>query len=283
MDYGYGGNQYTTTSYGGGGGGFTVGDNASSSQSFGSKNQSLRPVTIKQLNDATQAYPDADFKIDDAEVNTVTFVGQVRNISNLTTFVTYKLDDGTGEIEVKFWPGDKEEVPDVDSMDTGATDRPKKNEIKVNGYAKVTGSLKTFNNRRSVTAFVVKPITDMNEFHCHFLEATAVHLYFTRVSPPHKRQGAESGAVSGNAGTAGGTATGTTHVGKPLPSMSAMARKLYQVMCNAPPSHEGMHVQRLATEMGVPVNEVLKAGEELINLGQIYTTVDDNTWAILDI
>lgn len=211
----------------------------------------------------------------------MTFVGQVRNISNLTTFVTYKLDDGTGEVEVKFWP-DKDDVPDVDPMDTGtgtgAEKPPQKQEVRVNGYARVMGKMGTFNNRRNVTALVVRPITDMNEFHCHFLEATAVHLFFTRGPQGGKPEGA--GAVGG--ATDGAVAAGGAPGEKALPGMSPMARKMYQVMSSTPQSNEGLHVQQIATEMSVPVSEILRAGEELINLGQIYTTVDDNTWAILD-
>lgn len=211
----------------------------------------------------------------------MTIVGQVRNISNLTTFVTYKLDDGTGEVEVKFWP-DKDEVPDVDSMDTGV-EKPRKQEVKVNGYARVMGKLATFNNRRNVTALVARPITDMNEFHCHFLEATAVHLALTRGNPAGKQQQAGAGAVGGDTGGMGDVGVaGAAPGGKTLPSMSPLARKMYTVMSTTPQSNEGLHVQQIATEMGVPVSEVLRAGEELINLGQIYTTVDDNTWAILD-
>jgi replication factor A2 len=32
----------------------------------------------------------------------------------------------------------------------------------------------------------------------------------------------------------------------------------------------------------MPVNEVFKAGDELLGLGVIYTTVDDETWAVLE-
>lgn len=241
-------------------------------------------MTIKQVNDATQAHPEADFRIDGADIGLVNFVGQVRNISNLTTFVTYKLDDGTAEVDVKYWP-DKDDVPDFDAMDTGggASGRPRKAEPTVNGYARVLGRLGTFNNRRNITALVVRPIADMNEYHSHFLESTAVHLYFTRGLPPSKQQaaaGAGAGAVDG-AG-AGGAAAGGDTGGKVLPSMSPLARRMYQTLNNAPQNQEGLHVQHIATEMGVPVHDLLRAGEELINLGQIYTTVDDNTWAILD-
>ena len=38
-----------------------------------------------------------------------------------------------------------------------------------------------------------------------------------------------------------------------------------------------------ATRINMDVNEVLKAGDELQGLGLIYTTVDDHTWAVLEV
>jgi replication factor A2 len=209
----------------------------------------------------------------------------VRNITNLTTFITYKLDDGTGELDVKVWP-DKDDPSDMDPMDIidggGGGDQQgaaaRKNQVVVNGYAKVVGKVASFNNRRNVTAMFVRPITDLNEFHYHFIEATAAHLYFSRGPPGNKQQAGGAGA---GAGAAGGDAT-TSRGGKVLPSMSPLARKMYETLANTPQSNEGLHVQHLATEIGVPVNDILRAAEELKDLGQIYPTVDENTWAVLD-
>ena len=64
---------------------------------------SLRPVTIKQLLDAEQPHPDADFKIDGSEVGHITFVGVVRNVVVQSTNITYRVEDGTGAIDVKQW------------------------------------------------------------------------------------------------------------------------------------------------------------------------------------
>lgn len=58
-----------------GGGGFFQGGGGGSQSSQGGqrkRNDTLRPVTIKQLNEASQPHPDADFLIDDVDV------GQVR-------------------------------------------------------------------------------------------------------------------------------------------------------------------------------------------------------------
>ncbi|OJD15212.1 hypothetical protein AJ78_04511 [Emergomyces pasteurianus Ep9510] len=283
MDSNYG-NQYSTTSYGAqggmGGGGFTGGEGASQggSQSEGkggyAKN-SLRPVTIKQTLEATQAHGDADFKIDGTEVSQVTFVGQVRAISHLTTFVTYKLDDGTGEIEVKLWLEKNAVNPTGDDMDTGEAPRSSESEIQVNGYAKVWGKLNNFNNRRNFVAHVIRPVTSMDEYLCHFLEATSIHLYFT-LGLPDGQQGEKP--LPGAANTSGGDPLG----GKALPPMSPLARRLYATMSTTPQSNEGLHVQSLASMMGLPMVEVYKAGEELLSLALIFPTVDDDTWAILE-
>jgi len=34
---------------------------------------------------------------------------------------------------------------------------------------------------------------------------------------------------------------------------------------------------------GMNVGDVLRGGDELQSLGRIYTTVDDHTWAVLDV
>ncbi|WEW57359.1 Replication factor A protein 2 [Emydomyces testavorans] len=283
MNYGYD-NQYPSGSMGGGegGGGFMA--EASSSQ--GAKRytkESLRPVTIKQINDASQPYPDAEFKIDGTEVTQVSFVGQVRNISQLTTFITYKLDDGTGEVEVKRWldNADRPDGPPGDPMDTGepTTGHGDKKEIVTNGYAKVWGKLSSFNNRRSVTAHVIRPLTNMDEYHYHFLEATAIHLFFTRGPPPSKDQ---TGADKRSAGQAANAAGDAGTRGRSLPHMSPTARRLYDTLSNTLQHREGLHAQQLASQMNMALSDVYKAGEELLSLGLIYQTVNDDTWALMD-
>ena len=119
----------------------------------------------------------------------------------------------------------------------------------------------------------------------HLLEATAVHLYFTR-GPPESANGAvkaEGGMFVDSYGgaTNGGAAIGGA--GKKLPArMSAAARKVFALLQSAPQNNEGLHVQMIATQTGIAVNEVFKAGDELLGDGLIYTTVDDETWAVLE-
>lgn len=51
-------------------GGFTT-ENAPNSQSEPRTRTSLTPVTIKQINDATQPIPDGNFKVNNVELNMI--------------------------------------------------------------------------------------------------------------------------------------------------------------------------------------------------------------------
>ena len=196
-------------------------------------------------------------------------MGQIRNISTQATNITYRMDDGTGTIEVKQW------------IDT-ESDTPSKSKFETDGWARVWGRLKAFNNKRHVGAHVIRPLTDMNEINAHLLEATFVHLYFTR-GPPELLNG-NTTAQQGQYGQNG--AVSYQDAGQPnsrlLPHMSVTAKRVYDVLITSPQSNEGLHIQNVALALGLPIAEVMKAGDELLSTGQIYTTVDDNTWAIMD-
>ncbi|KAL1860815.1 Replication factor A protein 2 [Paecilomyces lecythidis] len=272
MDGGYG-NQYS--SYGGGGG-FMPGEmNSPAGGKSDANNPTLRPVTVKQALDATQPYPEANFHIDGADAASIFFIGQVRNISSQSVNITYKIDDGTGEIEVKQWPDSAS--GGIDEMDTD-DNKSSKPKVEQNGYVKVFGKLKAFGNKRYVNAHCVRPLTDINELHYHLLEATAVHLFFTR-GPPG---GASSGAAGAATGAAaeGGMAEGDG--GRALPPLSPVARRIYNLLKSEPQSNEGLHAQHIAAKLGLPVTDVMKGGDELLNAGVIFSTFDEMTWAILE-
>ncbi|KAJ9639064.1 uncharacterized protein PV06_07382 [Exophiala oligosperma] len=275
MDYGYN-NQYTT-SYGanGGadGGGFVAGEPQSSPAAGrgGYGKDTVRPMTIKQILDSQQPHPDADFRADGEPFGLVTFVGQVTGISTQPTNITYRVDDGTGIIEVKQWID--AESSKEDRMDGVESGKPK---LVENGYCRVWGKLKSFNNKRHIGAHVIRPITDFNEINYHLLEATAVHLFFTR-GPPQANQ------THGQQTTNGGGQQFASAADGALSSISPLGRKVFQTLKNTAQSNEGLHVQMIASQMGMPVSEVYKGAEELLAIGMIFTTVDDNTWAVLEV
>ncbi|PQE13698.1 replication factor A2 protein [Rutstroemia sp. NJR-2017a BVV2] len=291
-NYGYS-NNYSTTTYGaqggadgggfvqGGGGGYGGSQGGSQDSPGGSKTygkDTLRPVTIKQILDAVQPHPDADFKIDGVEVTQLSFIGQVHSVSKQATNNTYKVDDGTGLIEVKQWIDSEAEPENAKAV-------PQEGE-----YIHVWGRLKSFSNKRHVGAHVIRPVTDHNEITFHGLEATLAHLHFTRGPPGAANTGAGAGVkneegmfVGGYDGAGNGGGAGAGGAGKELPNgTTPNARKVFQLLQSEPQNNEGLHVQNIASKLGVPLSDVYKAGDELLGIGCIYTTVDDETWAVLE-
>lgn len=240
-------------------------------------------MTVKQVLDASQPFPEAPFQVDGADVANVLFMGQVRNISSQSTNVTYKIDDGTGEIEVKKWV----DTTTADNMDTddGKAPGDGKSELQVNGYARVFGSIKSFGNKRYIGAHSVRPLTNINELHTHLLEALAVHLFFTR-GPPGSATAAAAAAAGGKPGVIDSVMGGADDSGagqsKVVASMSPTAKKIYTLLKNEPQGTEGIHMQIISSRLNVPASEVAKAGEELLNAGVIFSTTDEQTWAYLE-
>lgn len=200
-------------------------------------------------------------------------VGRVSTVSAQATNTTYKIDDGTGVIEVKQW------------VDGDAPPELQKYTPKEGDYVHVWGKLKEFNNRRHVGSHVIHPITDFNEISYHLLHATAVHLYFTR----GPLGGANGAAVKSEGqgmfvdGGYGATNGAPGAVGKKLPPrISPIARKVYEFLQSTPQNNEGLHVHNISHQLNIPANEVFKAGDELLGEGLIYTTLDDETWAVLE-
>ncbi|KOS39282.1 hypothetical protein ACN38_g9878 [Penicillium nordicum] len=275
------GNYNNYSSFGGGGGGGFMPGEANSpagGKTYDRDNKTLRPVTVKQVLDASQPFPEAPFQIDGADVANVLIMGQVRNISSQSTNVTYIIDDGTGGVEVKKWI----DSATADNMDTddGKAPGDGKTEVQLNGFARVFGSIKSFANKRYIGAHSVRPLLNVNELHTHLLEATAVHLFFTR-GPP-----GGAGAAVGNAGGAdavmGGADDYSGGQNKALASMSLVAKKIYNLLKTEPQDDTGLHMQVIASKLNMPATEVARAGEELLGAGVIFSTMDEQTWAILE-
>ncbi|PNS18391.1 hypothetical protein CAC42_6208 [Sphaceloma murrayae] len=260
---------YTTTSYASAGdtnsGGFLPGasqDSPNAKRRYGK--DTMRPVTIRQLHSAELPHPDADaYLLSGSECTQVTFIGQIMNISQQATNVTYRIDDGTGQIEAKIWVDPERGDPeDPNGMHA---------KIKDGMYVRIFGKIKSF-GKKHVVAHAIKPLADMNEVAYHLLEAAVVHLQLTRGMP------GESGGKG-----AGAKANGSAGAGDRMGSASSAARKVFQCIEKTPQTNEGLHMQDIAVRTGMEVADVLKAGDELQSMGLIYTTVDDHTWALLDV
>lgn len=115
-----------------------------------------------------------------------------------------------------------------------------------------------------------------------------MHLHYTK-GPPAAKDGAPANGNygqqnQGQNGADGSYSNGAAAGGqRRLPDgLSNSARRIFQCINTTPQSNEGLHMQDLASRLNIEMAEVGKAGDELLNQGLIYTTVDDQTWAILD-
>lgn len=228
-------------------------------------------MTIKQILDA-KPLGDDQFEIDGAAIGQITFVAQIRSVSTQATNVTYKVEDGTGSLEVKYWLDSEKQEMDAEGKRAEA--------LTENAYCRVFGRPKEYNGKKNVGTTIIRPVTDLNEIQYHLLDATAVHMYFTK--GPLDKSGVPKQAAGGvqtmdmgndmNAGSGAQVPAGT----------SALSKKVFTEIQNSGVS-EGLHVHDIAARLRMNPAEVQKAGEELIGLGLIYTTVNDDTWAVLDV
>lgn len=169
---------------------------------------------------------------------------------------------------------------DVDGHGVKHSTRKK---VELNGFVKVFGRVKVFGNKKFLGAHNVRPVSDVNEINLHFLEATAVHLFFKH-GPPQSKGAENSGAATNAYGAdSGAMKGGDDYAGsRPLPPMSASARRVYNLLRSEPQSNEGLHMQNISAKLGLPSTDVMKAGDELLSAGLIFSTMDELTWAILE-
>ncbi|KAG0346942.1 replication factor A protein 2 [Podila humilis] len=126
------------------------------------QSHTLRPVTIKQLLNASQTQTDGDHRIDNIPLGQVTFIGSVRNLNKQSTSHLYQIEDGTGSIDVRRFPPEEED-PALTSS------------IKIGSYVRIVGILKDFSGRMSVSAHSVRAVENLNELTYHNLEVMYVH------------------------------------------------------------------------------------------------------------
>ncbi|CAK7199953.1 Replication factor A protein 2 [Sporothrix eucalyptigena] len=279
---------YTKTGYsadgGNNGGGFVSGSQSGSQGGQGGRNyneDSLRPLTIKQLVETEEAYPGApEFLIDGAAITQLTIVGQVRAVNAQPTNVTYRIEDGTGSIDVKKW------------VDADKSEDESEPPFALDQYVRVFGRLKLFNQKRYVAAHFVRAVDDYNEVSYHALECTYVHLSLTRGAPGGGGDGAngyhaknedgmfvdqDGGASYGvGGGGGGGGNNGITR------NMTPNAQKIFNLLRNMSTGSEGVDINVMKSELRLSIDATMAAVQELVDTSVIYSTTDDNTFALLE-
>ncbi|WFC93816.1 Replication factor A protein 2 [Malassezia brasiliensis] len=255
------GQNYSTGGGNMGGGGFFGGANGSQEGGRRVGTNSLRPVTVRQVLNASQPHSDAPFTFDNAELSQVTLVAWIQNISRNATNVSYTLDDGTGQLDVRQWIDN--------SMDEGA----KVDEFHTNEYVRVLGEVKSFNNKRSVTAASIARLEDHNEYLFHQLDVIYTHLQLAKGS------GASTKALGHNqdASAYDDTSVAIDASSADLSHLTPLQRRIYSaITAEAPDYPEGVDVQQIVARCkNADPAQIQDAIDELANDGYIYQASDE--------
>ncbi|KDQ60956.1 hypothetical protein JAAARDRAFT_67377 [Jaapia argillacea MUCL 33604] len=260
----------------GGGGGYLAGSPFGGSaggspglRGRGAAAQSLRPCSVKQLLNATQAHTDAEWRIDDVEIGQVTVVAQVVTINSQATNCVYWLDDGTGRIEARHW---------VDTTSSEETD--KWGGITENTYVRATGSLKAFGNRRHINATHLRAIKDPHEIYFHTLET--IHTVLTFEKGPPGGPGQSPATQHGNAGPSAYSAQAhSASNNAQFSHLPTLQRKIIDHMIEEGPVEGGLDVGSIARAVGVSNAHTLSAAlDALMDEGHIFSTTDDSHFSL---
>ncbi|XP_042281245.1 replication protein A 32 kDa subunit [Thunnus albacares] len=231
------------------------------------------PCTVSQLMSASQA--DEAFKVGDVEVAQVTIVGIIRSTDKSMTNIQYKVDDMTGApMDVKQWVDTED--PSVDSA-----------VLPPGTYVKVSGNLRSFQNHRSVVAFSVRTLEDMNEITSHMLEVVQAHM---ALGKPQTMSGAGGGMSSsvtpmsrpgmGSIGGMGGGYAGANDMTNN--GLSANQNQVLSLIRGCP-DQQGISIQDLKQRLsGMSLSVIKQAVEFLSNEGHIFSTIDEDHYKSTD-
>ncbi|KAJ4886288.1 Replication protein A 32 kDa subunit B [Raphanus sativus] len=227
--------------------------------------RTLLPLTLKQLNSVSTS-GESNFSIDGVDINTVAIVGRVSRIENRITQVDFVVDDGTGCVECIRWCHERQETEEMEAVRLGM-------------YVRLHGHLKSFQGKRSMNVFSVRPVTDFNEVVHHFTECIYVHMYNTKPRGGSVTQATETPRPQMPYSTTPTPArpfqTGPSNqFNDPMHGV----RQTVLNYLNRPMhlrSEAGVHCDVIARDLGIPLPQVKDALEQLSNDGCVYSTSDE--------
>jgi len=215
-----------------------------------------------------QAHPEDAFKIDARELNQITIVGMILAVTEAATNVSFNVDDGTGKIEVRIW---------LDSEEPAESANEKRAGWRVGAYIRVIGHLRSFNNKRSVMAFRIQPIVDLNEITYHLCECVYVHLQNTKGNLQGSSSNTSTTAPTSFANAySAPQATLNSHLSDIHGQVLTVIRTL------AAHRSEGISVQQIASQVKCDIAAVRHAMEFLSSEGHVYSTIDEDHFQVTD-
>jgi len=235
------------------------------------------PCTIAQI--VRAEVQDDNFVCDGITLNQVTLIGIVRSANESATNLSYVVDDMSGPtFEVRQFVDNDENTPEAERVTL----------VRENVYVRIYGHLRSFNGKRSIVAFTVRPLMDLNELTSHLLEMLYVRAY-------HRKQ--QSGSMDiGMASTSGGLAMVGNRVNQqqranqssgaqPTQLDLGLTMQQQQVLnvlrtCS---DETGISVASVCGRLkGMPERIIRECIEFLGAEGHVYSTIDDDHYKATD-
>lgn len=227
--------------------------------------QTLLPLTVKQIMDATQTNDDkSSFAVNGTEVSTVRLVGRMMNKIERVTDVQFVLDDGTGRIEVNRWANETSDTTEMGLVKDG-------------DYVIVNGGLKSFQGKRHIVAYSVRLVTNYNDITHHFLYCIYVHLDLAKAKKSATQTQVTASASTWNQGpplnnqaptlSASGNAGGN--------ELSDMVMNVFHDPMLVNLEH-GVSIQQVASRLKISDALARSTVTHLLDVGNLYPTIDDN-------
>lgn len=231
------------------------------------------PVTVKKIIEASQSGDEkSNFLVAGVDVANVSVVGMVMSKVERVTDVTFALDDGTGRIDCIRWVNEAHDTKEMSEIEEGM-------------YVRVNGRLKSFQGKKQIAAFSVRPVTNFDEVTYHFIEC--VHFYLKN---SNSQPGDASIQLENNQGLSTPSQKGMgvsnayqAPVSNPLSGLlNGDGLKGFDQMVldylQRPSSfanEKGMHRDVLHKELKIPVEKLMESIHTLEDEGLIYSTIDE--------
>ncbi|ESR63378.1 Replication protein A 32 kDa subunit A [Citrus sinensis] len=233
--------------------------------------QGLVPVTVKMISEASHSGDDkSNFMINGLEITNVTLVGLVYNKEERASDVNFTLDDGTGRVVCKRWASEVFDTREMEAIQDGM-------------YVRLIGNLKSFQGKKQIVAFSVRPVTNFDEVTCHYIECIYFHLQNSKSQvqgfPSSQPQMVDSSLNTSARTGLSGYQTAPTNLSSQfgvdgLKDCDQMILDYLQ----QPSSSErerGVHVNELSEQLKIPQKKIMDSIASLENEGLIYSTIDE--------
>lgn len=261
-------------SYTNGGGGFDTNTSPDRPRkSYG--DQSLVPVTIHQIHAATSdaAGPESSVVLSDGRALTLCkLVGAVRTMEEHSTNLSYQIEDGTGLIVAKQW---------LDANDAGqvAMLQEMKETVRDHVYVRVIGTVREYDQKRTVMVQSLRKCGTANELTHHMLEVVHSSLKYKT-----------SGNGNGNFGVGGGAGDfkpmhniggAALHADLPVDRDDSLGNEIIHAIQQNTRGDDGAHLSSIVSFFGgrKTEDEVKQKIFDMTNDGAIYSTIDENHYA----